>query len=145
MMKYIPITLILILELSYSYDVGNYLDLIGNRVATLLENPHKKEKAEMFYYINDYIDTLRDLTDQISRKKENAFRASTFVINRGRPLYPSLQLDEERICEIYNWTQKEIVDYYKLSNETNIVWDEFKIVYKRMKEHFDNTPSPYDE
>lgn len=144
-MKYLPIAIIVILKFTYSYDVGNYLTLIGNRVATLLEDPHEKEKAEMFRYIYDYIDTLRDLTDQLDRKKENAFRAATFLVKRGKPLYPSLQLDEERICGVYNWTQKEIDEFYKLSDETDTVWNEFKAVYKRIKVHYDNTPSPYDE
>lgn len=143
-MKYTLITIIVILNVSYSYDVGNYLISIGDRVATLLENPHQKEKVEMFRYIDDYIDTLRDLTDQIDRKKEKAFRAATGVLRRGKPLYPSLHLNEGRIREVYNWTQKEIDDYYRLSNETDIVWDEFKAVYKTTKKHLDNTPSPFE-
>lgn len=144
-MKYIPITIILTLTFSYSYDVGLYLTQIGNRVATLLENPHQKEKKEMFGYIYDYIETLKDLIDQLDRNKENAFRAAKFLVKRGKPLYPELQLDEERLTEVYNWTQKEIDDYYRLSNETDIIWDEFEIAYTRITQHFDNTPSPYDE
>lgn len=142
-MKYTIVTILVVLNFSYSYDAGNYLTLIGNRVARLLENPHKKEKAEMFRYINDYIETLRDLTDQVGRRKQNSFRAATFLLKRGKALYPSLSLDEERIREVYNWTQSDIDDYYRLSDQTDIAWDELEFVYQRIKRHFDNTPSPY--
>lgn len=114
-------------------------------MVTLLENPHQKEKTEMFGYIYDYIETLEDLTDQLNRNKENALRAAKYLVKQGKPLYPQLQLDEERLTEVYNWTQKEIDNYYRLSNDTDSVWHAFRVAYTRFKEHLDNTPSPYDE
>lgn len=146
-MKYSPtfIVGVIVLQCVVCWDVGHYLCQVAGKIMELLEKPEKSTKDKLFVNVNDYIETLQDFIEKLNLRRKNAMYAAKTLLEFDRPIFSQLQLDKNKLLGEHGWSETEVDDYFRLCNETNMLWNIMEAAYNKSKRYFDTRRLPFDE